>query len=49
MYCTTPHIWSKTDKTDINPAQLDTAYIRSSTLIEMLLIIIFNISVHQRL
>ena len=46
MYCTTPHISSKTDKNDINPAQLDTAYIRSSTLIEMLLIIIFNISVH---
>ena len=46
MYCITSHIWSKTDKTVVNPAQLDTAYIRSSTLIEMLLIIIFNISVH---
>ena len=27
---------SKTDKTAINPAQLDTAYVRSFTLIEVL-------------
>jgi len=49
MYCITFHIWSKTDKTVVNPAQLDTAYIRSFPLIKMLLTIIFNISVHQRL